>query len=207
MATGQEDLLREVFRDLQNRRLVQPTRKLVPFKRGERNYPNFHAGMLHRQNIYYWLDNHAFDADGLRFVLLHEERHLRGYLSQTAYFLSMIGWASFFVYLILTGHLRESPWFLLQILLVPAVWYTAMPFLRIDENRCDLWAAKQMKDKLGIVRPSEAARRAMTFKKRDLTCAQRVSLFFASRIFHIDYHPPFRKRIARIEREIDDLNN
>lgn len=203
MAAEQEDLLREVFRDLQGRRLVQPNRKLVPFKRGERDSPKFHAGILHRQHIYYWLDNHVFEPDGLRFILLHEERHLRGYLSQTAYLLSMIGWASLFVYLILIGYLRESPWSLLQILLVPAVWYTAMPFLRIDEYRCDLWAAKQMKDELGIVRPSEVVRMTMTFKMRDLTRAQRASRFFAQRVLHIDYHPPLEKRVARIASEID----
>lgn len=200
----QEELIKRVFRELQDSGLVRPTHRLRRFKNdGPDRYPEFHAGTYHFRTIYYGFGNCSFDADSLRFILLHEERHLRGMRDWFAYLFNVIGWTSLFIYLALFRNL-QPPWSSLAVLIVPATWYGSMPFLRIGETRSDLWAARHMKAEFGIARPSEVALKAMTFPPREMSRAQRVLRNILFDALHADYHPPLKKRIERIAREVDN---
>lgn len=203
MAGNQEASLKQVFRELQDMGLISSTRKLQPFKHGPKHRPDSHAGLLRRSRIYYWLDDSKIEVDGLRFVLLHEERHQRGHLSAAAYFISFIGWSSFFVYLYLTGHFLHGPQGLLYLLLPVAVWYSTWPFAMIDERRSDLWATRLLKERFGIARPSLVVAKAFEFPPMHLSAEDRFVMRLM-KTFHTDYHPTKEKRIELIAKNVDD---
>lgn len=205
MAGDQEALLKQVFRELQDLGLISLTHRLQPIKRGFKNRPAFRADLVHHKRIYYWLDNFRFDAEGLRFFLLHEERHMAGYLSLASWIISWIGWGLFFLYLARKGYFLQPPLAALYFFIFPAGYYSALPFLMIDEFRSDEWAAVQLKTRFGVSRPSEVL--AGNLPPRHQSHPNRT----VSRIFEVlhleDYHPPEKRRIQRIARRIDDCGN
>jgi len=114
----------------------------------------------------------------------------------------MAGWSSFFICLALTGHFLYSPLELLYLLLPVAVWYSTMPFAMMDEIRCDQWAAKNLRDRYGVSRPSQVLAKAMDFPPRHLDFTDRVLKRLLDGI-HADYHPTKEKRIELIAENID----
>jgi len=201
VAGDQEALLKQIFRDLQDMGLISSTRTLQPMKRGPSNAPILHVDPLHRSRIYYWLDHYEFETDGLRYALLHEERHLGGgHLNGIAYGASLVGWSCFFLYLALTGHLQQSPWPLLYLLLPVAVYYSALPFLVISEMRSDLWAATTLKSRFSVARPSQILARALDFPPPKMTPTER----FLRRVLHADPHPSKKRRIELVAKKVDD---
>jgi len=181
---------------------VRPGERLVSLG-GEstKGYPNFCAGKIHHRTIYYRLGNGSFDADSLRFILLHEQRHLTGFRDWFAYLSIGIAWAMIFAYLQSAVHLLpqwSSP------LVLPATWYCSMPFLRMGETRSDLWAARQLKTKFGIDRPSRVASKALTWPPLPMTRARQVLRFLVRRVLHTNYYQSVKDRVARIARDVDD---
>jgi hypothetical protein len=204
----QEALLNQVFRELQDIGLISLTHHLQPIKRGFKDRPSFRADLVRRKRIHYWLDNFRFDADGLRFFLLHEERHMAGYagyLSLASWIISWIAWGFFFLYLAWKGYFQQPPWISLYFLIFPAGYYSALPFLMIDEFRSDEWAALQLKTGFGISRPSEVL--ARNFPPQRQSHSNRI----VARLFDVlhleDYHPSEKRRIERIARMVDDCGN
>jgi len=201
LANDQEALLQQTFHELQDMGLISPNRTLSKLKRGPKKVPIFHVHPIRRNRIFYWLDNHVFEVDGLRFALLHEERHLTGgHLNGIAYSTSLVVWSCFFILLALTGRFLEGPSAVIYLLLPVAVYYTAMPFLMISERRSDLWAASLLKDRFNVSRPSLVLARALDFPPPNMSPGER----FLRRISHVDYHPSKEKRIGLIAKEVDD---
>jgi hypothetical protein len=205
VAGDQEELLRQTFRDLQDMGLISLTHRLQPIKRGFKDRPNFRADLLHHKRIYYWLDNFKFDPDGLRFFLLHEERHMAGYISLASWIISWTAWGSFFLYLMWKEYFLQPPWAALYLFIFPAGYYSALPFLMHDEYQSDEWAALQLKTRFGISRPSEVLVRNLP-PRRQSHSNRTVSWIFE--VLHLeDYHPSEKRRIERIARTVDDCGD
>jgi len=206
LASEQEALLLHTFHELQEMGLIASTRRLYPFKHGNKHCPHFQAALVRRSRIYYWLNDSKLERDGLRFVLLHEERHLRGYLSSTAYFVSFIAWTSFLLYLYLTVHFPEKLWAVVALLYLVGLWYSMMPYLMIDERRSDLWATRCLKNRFGVACPSRVVAKAMDFPPLLLSPEDRL-IMRVKKALHTDYHPTKEKRIELIAREVDDCED
>ena len=201
-AAQQEDLIKHIFRELQDLGLVRPGERLVSLGGESTNvHPDFCAGKIHYRTVYYRLGNGSFDSDGLRFILLHEQRHLTGFRDWFAYLSIGIAWVAIFAYLQSVVHLLPQ-WS--SLLALPATWYCSMPFLRWGETRSDLWAALQLKEKFGIGRPSIVAFKALEWPPIPMNRSRKIIRFLALRVFHTNYYPSVEKRVERIAKEVDE---
>jgi len=207
MTSQQEDLIKRVFQELQDRGLVRSTHHPESYKEdGPGRSPQFHAGTIHFRSIFYRFGNCTFDENSLRFIILHEERHQKGIRDWYAFLFNWVFWTILFVYLRFSWNL-QPPWSDLTLLIIiPASWYSSMPFLRMGETRSDLWAARQLKSKLDVPRPSEVVQRALTFPPIERSRLEKLLRRILFNVVFADYHPPLEKRVARIKKEVDDTS-
>ena len=197
---SQENLIRRVLSELQERLLVNKKRKLVHRKESPVYRPAFHVkiNFPFRPSIAYRFGNCAFDEDSLRFILLHEEKHIRSpfsWMMPTALITVDV-----YVLVQLLVQLAAAQAFLMAFFILGAIWYGSMPLLRYGEVRADLWSAQKLKSDFGIRAPSKVAFKALDWpdalESRTRKAIRQVILGAI--------HPSKAKRVARIAEEVDD---
>lgn len=196
----QEALINRVLKDLQDRSIVSAKRKLAHMKQKPNRRPSFYVRVarLGHPVVAYRFGNCAFDESGLRFILMHEERHvISPWCWLGAVILIGMGAIAVLLRLSLFTSFVDN---LVSLLILFVVWYGSMPILRYGEVQADLWSARKLKSDFGIHTPSEIALKALTWPRAKESRIRRILRF----LFYSATHPSISKRVARIARDVDE---
>ena len=196
---GQDDLINRVLKNLQERSIVSPKRRLAHMKEKPARRPSFYvrAVRLGHPMIAYRFGNRTFDEGSLRFILMHEEKHIQSPLSWIVPTALISTDLVFLVRFLLMAATYD---FLVSLGMFLAVWYGSMPLLRHGEVRADLWSARRLRTDFGIRAPSEVALQALSWPE---VVESRVRKVFRS-VTVGPIHPSVAQRVARIAEEVDE---
>lgn len=197
-AEGTEPSIESVLNDLKSRGLVDPKRRLVHLKEKNVKRPVIYVrvNLISRPIIAYRFGRFHFSTNSLRFILLHEEKHVR------------LLWITILpIVLLFTADMTVAGWFsgvappfnssvFLLLLLLISIYPSVFVF-RCGEIRADLWSAQNMRDAFGIQLPSEVARQALTWAN-GVGWPRRVLRLVFGRI-----HPTAEERVRRIAQKVD----
>lgn len=169
------DRIKEIFTELQNteassdknkRTLINKSRKLVPAPLKTKSFKAGTKAILYNP---YFNDLKELNKEHITFILLHEEAHLSRYpLKQNALFNLFILFLSIAVisyyvpfYILNMGGIYPISTFIIFLaiaLISPKFTYKGNWDI---ESKCDLWAAKMMKEACNIKNPWDVAFEAL----------------------------------------------
>ena len=196
----QDLLINRVLKDLQGRSIVSPRRRLTHMKEKPARHPSFYvrAVRLGHPIIAYRFGNCTFDEGGLRFILMHEEKHIRSPLSWLIP--TILISADMYLLLWLLSRTTAAEAFLFSFVMFLAIWYGSMPLLRYGEAKADIWSAQKLKSEFGIHTPSEVALKALSWP--DVVECRVRKVVKSLSVGPI--HPSRAQRVARIVGEVDE---
>ena len=196
-----------MFDDLKKKGLIKPKRRLVSMSSVLDSKPDFHAGRLHRNRIYYRLGTARLTEIEWSFLLLHEEAHLSRY--QNLWTLIMV--------IILEGLLMNrfppvlGTYFFWFVILWATLRISMVTYVRVDEYFADKDSAADLKRSLGIMRPSEILKSTLDHAIAGGSTNPRIREKIVKAIYWVlanvivgDPHPPLKKRIAYIVKKVDN---
>jgi len=176
---------------------------------------DFHGGRIHHFTIYFRLGTYSPDSDELRFILLHEEGHLRTPEFWQVYIAALVVVTmSIFRAIVPNFPITQwwdIPWMILLFLIIAIFsWKICLPILRLDEYRADRWASMELKAKYGVSKPSTLLHRTLSSLNASRRSLNRYRERVAGRYWAImlrifgDPHPTDEQRVRRIAEIVDD---
>jgi Zn-dependent protease with chaperone function len=194
----------DVFDELTTKKLIVKARKCVSHRTR-----NFKASGWIRRKILYNPKYADLPSEYLRFILLHEEGHLRrkqfvDLMLRIDYLILASSIALLFYYSDLKPAVYEPILFALSpfyVFLVPFSLRIFENAIQIDENEADEFATRTLKEKYSITRPSLVVADALkaVSEKRSESIVDRFAVLFAN-----DIHPTDEERIERIRKKVDE---
>jgi len=197
----QELLINNVLKSLQARHIVSPKRRLEHIKEKPSRHPSFGVRLvrLGYPIVAYRFGNCTFDEGSLRFILLHEEKHVRSSLVWLIPMILFVAVSLQLVLRLLLLALGAEVDILASLLLLAAISCGSILALRHGETQADLWSARKLKSNFGIRTPSEVALRALTWPDE---VGGRLGKAIRS-LMRSATHPSKEERVARIARDVD----
>ncbi|MFO7791419.1 MAG: M48 family metalloprotease [Candidatus Saliniplasma sp.] len=222
----------EVFSSLKEKGLIDKKRKLEAV---EKIKPSLKMQFTKRNTILYrrdWREKWDLDEDAIKFVLLHEEAHLTKHRFEAKALATIIPITLYLFMLYLGTYMLDFliqmsfescclPGFILIVIIILSFGLLKLsiviglkmihPWAKRNETNCDLYAAKILRDRFGVEKPSRSAEKVL--KPKDYyppnALSQIKTLLFTIRIPYslkilVDPHPHWKKRIEKIERVVDE---
>ncbi|KUG19723.1 MAG: hypothetical protein KO206_00390 [Methanomicrobiaceae archaeon] len=226
--TDSENRLIRIFNELKEKGLIARNRRLIP-NPFVSSFQGLFVILYSRKNIRHMMSR--LDDNALRYVLLHEESHLRkGAFSNLKVVLfplvaGLILFAYPFHMLIDLGLQAGNTCVMLSqfgsavpaalaaivfaLIAIPLFYRLFYHELHQDEFDADRYAAETLKEHFSIDRPSEILDTALTCIQGMITVENQnvASRLFSGLILVLgiypDYHPPVAARVETVRREVD----
>jgi hypothetical protein len=212
-----DEKVKKIFIELKDKGTIEKTREIRCDKRGQA----FKSGLFFYNTIFYNEKSCNLDEDTIRFALLHEEGHKinKQYVSPPLFFLLTLILIPVIFYTLANAELSSGGIFqsflwsatiiCYSLLFVVSMINNLIEPLRYDEYRSDEFAAKMLKEKLNIKKPSIIAdnsfkviRKQIEETGEDLDSFKNRLIFAFAR-----YHPLDEDRVKKIYEKFDEKLN